>query len=302
MPLDNELINDVAAELDVDASFIEKDYYAVKVVQAIAGYSHNEITPVFCGGTSLSKGYGILKRFSEDIDFRAQFRNSVKPSQGALRAFRHEIYRLVGSIEGITLDQEKRETGGNYFKVPLLYPHTADISSALRPHLQLDFSYTQVQRKPEERPISSFVAEFSNGNPEARILCLSPLETAAEKFSALLWRVNKRNRDDELDDPAMVRHLHDLCILKDYMLSESKDFQAMVHASFEADESKLSRSTGMALPEAIERMLKNLKRDEMYKEEYEIFVLRMSYARSQDFAGFDEAIDFLMKLSRKFQM
>ena len=61
MPLDNELINDVAAELDVDASFIEKDYYAVKVVQAIAGYSHDVITPVFCGGTSLSKGYDILK-------------------------------------------------------------------------------------------------------------------------------------------------------------------------------------------------------------------------------------------------
>ena len=71
MVLDSGLINDVAAELNVDASFIEKDYYAVKVVQAIAEYSHNEITPIFCGVTSLSKGYGILKRFSEDVDFRA---------------------------------------------------------------------------------------------------------------------------------------------------------------------------------------------------------------------------------------
>ena len=50
VPLDRKLINDVAAELNVDASFIEKDDYAVKVVQAIADYFHNEVTPMFCGG------------------------------------------------------------------------------------------------------------------------------------------------------------------------------------------------------------------------------------------------------------
>ncbi len=71
--LDIELINDVATEMNVDASFIEKHYYATKVVQAIADCSHSRITPIFCGATSLSKGYGILKRFSEDVAFRAQF-------------------------------------------------------------------------------------------------------------------------------------------------------------------------------------------------------------------------------------
>ena len=93
--LDNELISDVAAELNVNASFVEKDYYTVKVVRAIAGYSHDLITPVFCGGTSLSKEYDILKWFSEDIDFRAQFRDSIKPGKGMLRTFRHEICDLV---------------------------------------------------------------------------------------------------------------------------------------------------------------------------------------------------------------
>ncbi|MCY4421174.1 MAG: nucleotidyl transferase AbiEii/AbiGii toxin family protein [Gammaproteobacteria bacterium] len=299
MALDSELINDVATELNVDASFIEKDYYAVKVVQAIADYSHSEITPIFSGGTSLSKGYGILKRFSEDVDFRAQFKNGTRPTQGNLKAFRYEIYGLVESIEGITLDKERRETGGNYFKIPLVYPQIADVSTALRPHLQLDFSYTQVQRDPEECSISSFVAEYSNSSPEARILCLSPLETAAEKFSALIWRVNKRNRDDGQDDPAMIRHLHDLYVLRDYVHSHDKEFWAMVHTSAGTDENKLKRSTGMALPEAIKQMLDKLKRDKMYEEEYESFVLRMSYAKSQNLVSFGGAIDFLSKLTEK---
>ena len=63
MALDSELIIDVATEMGVEASFIEKDYYATKVVQAIARCSHSEIKPIFCGGTSLSKGYGILRDF-----------------------------------------------------------------------------------------------------------------------------------------------------------------------------------------------------------------------------------------------
>ena len=300
MPLDSELVSDIAVELNVNASFIEKDYYAVKVIQAIASYSHDEIMPIFCGGTSLSKGYGILKRFSEDVDFRAQFKVGTRPTQGTLKAFRYEIYSLIESIEGITLNTEQRETGGNYFKIPLIYPQIADVSSALRPHLQLDFSYTQIQSEPEECSISSFVAEFTKGSPEARILCLPPLETAAEKFSALVWRVNKRNRDDEQGDPAMIRHLHDLHVLKDCICLQNKKFNEMVSASFKAGENTLTRSLNMTLPEATEQMLDKLYGDEMYAVEYEQFVSRMSYATSQDLASFDDAINFLGRLSEKF--
>lgn len=115
--------------MNVDPSFIEKDYYAVKVIQAIAEYSHDEITPIFCGGTSLSKGYGILKRFSEDVDFRAQFTGGTRPTQAVLKAFRYAIYEVVESIEGITLDRKQRHTGGNYFKIPLRYLQMVDVSA-----------------------------------------------------------------------------------------------------------------------------------------------------------------------------
>ena len=297
--LDSELINDVATEMNVDASFIEKDYYATKVVQAIGDYSHGKITPIFCGGTSLSKGYRILKRFSEDVDFRAQFNVGTTPTKSIRRNFRREICSLVESIEGITPDMEQMETGGDHFKIPLMYQQIAHVSSALRPHLKLDFSYTQARLNPEYRPISSFVTEFLKSPPEARILCLAPLETAADKFSALIWRVNKRNRSNEQDDPTMIRHLHDLCVLKGYVLSQGKDFKVMVHASYKADEKRSSRCLGVPLQEAIEQMLGKLRKDELYKAEYENYVLSMSYAESQDLARFDVAIDFLTNLSRK---
>ncbi len=302
MALDSELIIDVATEMNVDASFIEKDYYATKVVQAIGNCTHSKIKPIFCGGTSLSKGYGILKRFSEDVDFRAQFSVGTTPTKSIRRNFRREICSLVESIEGITPDMEQMETGGDHFKIPLMYQQIADVSSALRPHLKLDFSYTQARLKPQSRPISSFVTEFSKNQPDARILCLAPLETAADKFSALLWRVNKRNRSNEQDDPAMIRHLHDLYILRNYVFHNVNDFREMVHASFEADNKRPIRFLGMVLQEAIEQMLGKLSKDELYEAEYESYVLSMSYAGQQALASFDVAIVFLTELSRKFQI
>ena len=302
MALDSELIIDVATEMNVDASFVEKDYYVTKVVQAIANCSHSKITPIFCGGTSLSKGYGILNRFSEDVDFRAQFNVGTTPARSIRKNFGREIYSLVESIEGITPDMEQMETGGDHFKIPLMYPQNADVSSALRPHLKLDFSFTQAKLKPQSRPISSFVTAFSKNQPDVRILCLAPLETAADKFSALLWRVNKRNRSNEQDDPALIRHLHDLYILRNYVFSQYKEFREMVHASFEADNKRPNRFLGLVLQEAIEQMLGKLSKDELYDAEYRSFVSSMSYAESQNIAGFDVAIDFLTELSQKFQI
>ena len=218
-----------------------------------------------------------------------------------LRAFRHEICALVGSIEGIAVDREKTRKGGNHFKVPLTYRHVADISPVLRPHLQLDFTYTQARCVPEERSISSFMEQFSSDGSNIRILCLHPVETAADKFCALLWRVNKRNRNDAKDDPALIRHLHDLHDLKGHIDSMYEEFRELVNASFAADQGTARRRVDMTLSETVEKMLYRLNRDEMYEMEYDQFVSRMSYAKSKDMASFQDAVDFANSLAEKFR-
>lgn len=47
--------------------YIEKDYWISKILQQLSRsiYANNT---VFKGGTSLSKGYGLINRFSEDVD------------------------------------------------------------------------------------------------------------------------------------------------------------------------------------------------------------------------------------------
>lgn len=48
-------------------AIIEKDYYVTEALRAIAVSNINDII-IFKGGTSLSKGWNLIQRFSEDID------------------------------------------------------------------------------------------------------------------------------------------------------------------------------------------------------------------------------------------
>jgi len=59
-----------AAELNIQEIFIEKDYW---VTYALHGIFHAPIgeETVFKGGTALSKCFGLMDRFSEDIDLVA---------------------------------------------------------------------------------------------------------------------------------------------------------------------------------------------------------------------------------------
>ena len=55
-----------ARELGQTAAFLEKDYWVVAILRSIAATTAGGF--LLKGGTSLSMGYGIIDRFSEDVD------------------------------------------------------------------------------------------------------------------------------------------------------------------------------------------------------------------------------------------
>lgn len=60
-----EIIEQVSEETGRAAAVIEKDYYVTLILRLLTRQLSNV---VFKGGTSLSKGYKAISRFSEDID------------------------------------------------------------------------------------------------------------------------------------------------------------------------------------------------------------------------------------------
>jgi len=69
------LVSATANNIDLDPALVEKDYWVVEALRSTSSPlsmtlrgDQFEITPIFKGGTSLSKAFGLIERFSEDID------------------------------------------------------------------------------------------------------------------------------------------------------------------------------------------------------------------------------------------
>ena len=60
-----DLITFVSRKTNVREDIVEKDYYVTLILQEL---SKADYPVVFKGGTSLSKAYGVIDRFSEDVD------------------------------------------------------------------------------------------------------------------------------------------------------------------------------------------------------------------------------------------
>lgn len=290
---DQVFIEDLALDLGVASAFIEKDWYATQLLSVIASYqSSHDVIIAFAGGTSLSKGYGIIERFSEDIDLFYDAQDITALTKPKRKAFRKAV------IEGINLDERfeivpelvEARNNSRFFKAPVTYYRQYEHGS-LREGLQLEMSQATSQLPMVKKPIQSMISRAMKESPETEMYCISPLETAGNKLSALAWRVIARNRNDPNDDPAIIRHLHDLASLENMLNTDFESFSKVALDSLKRD--KQSRGKGIAKTLSIKEMLDKaaniLSTDKEYSQEYTKFVSEMTYADDVDQISFDNA-------------
>lgn len=297
---DKNLIQDISLELGINPSFIEKDWYAVQLLVLISGLqSINNVKIIFSGGTSLSKGYGLIKRFSEDLDFILTLPEGVSLTAGQRRSFRGEVVSAIQNDERFNIDTDDilRGDSHRFFKIPIQYDRIFK-DSFLRPHLQLEMTFMGPKKPVESRNIRSIICEMVHEEPELKMDCVSALETAGDKLSALTWRVLTRNRSDINDDPTLIRHLHDLAALKNIIIDAGNDFLTSAKGSLEQDKNRRGGEiiANMPINNRLEKALKILKEDALYQKEYEWFVSGMSYANDDEIVSFEAAIEALGKI------
>lgn len=300
MPIDQNFIGAIAADLGVNASLVEKDWYAMRIVAVVGAVTTPQMHLVFSGGTSLSKGYGLIQRFSEDLDFKVDM-----PTGGlnrpAYRAYRKEIIQAIrtgGADWSLAEEDIEIADGSRFFQCKIAYRHQFEQTPALRPHVKLEVTFESPALSVEIKSLQSFVAKAQRTGPEvSEMPCISPIETAANKLSALAWRIANRDRDSLQDDPALIRHLHDLAVLESIIV-KAKDFAPLALSCINQDAScdKTPESIGMKPLERLYRMLDILERDLLYAEEYERFVLGMSYAAESSRPNFQQALQAARRL------
>ena len=148
-----EQFEQAATELAISPAMVEKDWYVTQVLAFMAGINLPGYKIIFSGGTSLSKAHELIKRFSEDVDFKV-IPEEKSPKRETLSKFKNAI---VDALEGagfpVNRDSLKAGSGNKYFSIDIDYISHFDPITGLRPHIQLEISFHD-SALPHIEPVS----------------------------------------------------------------------------------------------------------------------------------------------------
>ncbi len=271
----------------------------MRLVAQISNLENDELQLVFSGGTSLSKAYGLIQRFSEDLDFKLTL-PETGISRATCRHYRDLVVKTVLAAGDWTIDGDiQSRNASRFFSCSFKYLTNFTVAPALRPHIKLDVSFLPPSLPPEIRPLRSFVAEARSDHPEVpEILCVVPAETAADKLSTLSRQVLTRQRGAANDDATFIRHLHDLAALEIHT-TKHPDFPDLAHHILTEEATRGGVSPEIAVMKPKKRLaatLEALETDSHYPAEYERFVLAMSYAAEGKTPTFEQALESVSRI------
>jgi predicted nucleotidyltransferase component of viral defense system len=298
-----ELIEEVAEIKGISAAFIEKDWFVTQVIQLISAISYEDYTIIFTGGTALSKAYNLINRFSEDVDFRVSAPNleviSKTQQSKHLSGFKKFVIQQLQTQFEIDESQITARNANRFFSVELNYPTYFSRADVLRPHILVELTVSELNLPALQKPVSSMINQVAKKPSEiTEIACINPVESAADKLSAITWRIAERIRGSENDSPDIVRHLHDLAILKDLSL-ENPQFSNLVAKALERDNNRSELLQGFSMKEKFAQLLNIINNDSAYPNEYKRFVNAMSYAEPDKTPTFQNAIQSVHTLIKK---
>jgi len=222
-----DLVNLTSESLGIEEIYVEKDYYAVLALKSLSE-SDVRANGIFKGGTSLSKAYTIINRFSEDIDMAIVNDGGTQVgSRAQMKAVEKAL--TSSAIFEEDLKHERVKKGGrlrqSVHKYPLL-DTKADYGQASK-HLFIDASRMSVGIPFEERQIRTYISQFLAQTGQEDVLkefslhpivvpTLSMQRTFVEKFGSVVKfaYLDEQEGDGKLNRLRRgIRHIYDLHML-----------------------------------------------------------------------------------------
>lgn len=221
------LIARASSERAISQAFIEKDFWVTEVLRSVAQPLDAFIAPavqtvprvILKGGTSLSRAYRLIERFSEDID--------ILVAHGSLVVGGSQLDKLMEKIDKRarpevlrdgTSARESRGKKGIYRNTEYDYP-TRIPDDALRPYVYLEMGVRGGAMPTDERLIRSLLADICIGDlgidePVAEFAgfameVLAPHRTLIEKLAALHTAGAQVDTNPNALRP-LGRHLYDV--------------------------------------------------------------------------------------------
>lgn len=226
------LITFTAKHFNIIPAFVEKDYWITLTLYRLA-YSDEVENAVFKGGTSLSKGYRIINRFSDDIDIAIISGNlSGNAMKTKIRNIGKEI--STGLIE---IAEDGVTSKGSMFRKSIFeYPTLLGKVDRIIPNRMIVEINSFANPFPNvKQEITSFITEYLTIKNQVTTIeeyglrpfllnVLDKRQTMIEKLASLFRFSFSANPRRALS--AKIRHFYDL-----YYLANEKECAAYIQTT-----------------------------------------------------------------------
>jgi hypothetical protein len=220
------LLSILETETSIVAGLIEKDYW---IMHSLYGLQQKGFDFEMKGGTSLSKGFGIIQRFSEDIDIQIHPPAGVsvvsdpkKKNKDAVDSRKNFYDWLNDNIQISGITQVTRDTAFdnldtyNSGGIRLLYPTVTSTVPGMKEGILLEVGFDTVTPN-EPVTISSWAfdrAYSTSGidiidNRAVDVKCYHPGYTFVEKLQTIVTKF-RREQETGKENPNLMRQYYDV--------------------------------------------------------------------------------------------
>ena len=264
-----EIIETVARELGRSEQMVEKDTIQSMFLFELA---KSELPFVFKGGTSLSKAYNLIDRFSEDIDLSMNRR----PTQSERVKSKELIIEIAENLGLVLSNPEEIKSRYDYNKYVFKYD---SLFSVIPLEIIIETSYYQSVYPVDKHIVGSYVGRFCL---DRNIILPVPFEAAEvmmnvqsiertfvdKVFAVCDYKIqNMQDRDS--------RHLYDICkLLQEIELNEELDKLIDIVRD---DRMQSKNNPSAQLEYIIPDMLKEMIRSRFYEPDYKNVTQKLLY-------------------------
>ena len=223
-----ELVTATSLELHIPPNIVEKDYY---VTLALRELSANIKGMVFKGGTSLTKCYQLLDRFSEDIDISYAASEGI-PGESRKRQLKKAIVTSMDTLNLPITNLEQTRSRRNYNCYHAAYPSIYAPVLEIKTELVIETYIALLPFPTTVRMTDNYIYRFLRQSDQIHL---------AEEFDLMPFEITVQTIERTLIDKVFAlcdyymsgkterhsRHLYDIHkILENTILPES--FAALI--------------------------------------------------------------------------
>ncbi len=211
-----DLLITVGEQTGAGAAIVEKDYWVTEALRVIAASFFTGV--VFKGGTSLSKAWSLIERFSEDIDLLIRTEGEGLETRGGRDRFMKEIAGAVAEIDGLTQTSagSRSERGISRTSV-YSYEPRAPALQGLDTTIMLEMGIRGRPQPSEVRQLRSMLSaalantDLDDGTLQRfNLTVLHPRRTLVEKLFAIHSACERWSEGDVAALQRQGRHLTDI--------------------------------------------------------------------------------------------